>query len=262
MRVLVFEDPEAAADAVAQEIIEALRRKPDLVLGLATGSTPLGVYARLIRAHEEGGLGFSRVSTFNLDEYLDLPPHHPQSYRSFMQEHFFRGVNIPPSQIHFPPTEGDDLLTECGRYENLIRERGGIDIHILGIGSNGHIGFNEPTSSLASRTRVKTLTDKTLRDNSRFYGPGEKQPHLASTMGIGTILDSKKILLHAFGREKADAVYAAVEGPISSFWPASALQLHPNVTFYLDGESAARLSLLEYYSRVAEDDRMLRERGA
>jgi glucosamine-6-phosphate deaminase len=146
---------------------------------------------------------------------------------------------------------------KCREYEERIRAAGGIDIQLLGIGSNGHIGFNEPTSSLASRTRIKTLTEKTLRDNSRFYGPGEKQPQMAATMGIGTILEAKKILLQALGLKKAEAVRAAVEGPVSAFWPGSALQLHPDVTFYLDKGSASRLTLLDYYLKVQENEERL-----
>jgi glucosamine-6-phosphate deaminase len=177
-----------------------------------------------------------------------------------MRDHLFSGINIPQENTHFPPSEGSSLARRCGEYEGLIRLSGGIDIQILGIGSNGHIGFNEPTSSLSSLTRIKSLTDRTLRDNSRFYREGETQPHLAATMGIGTILGARRILIGALGRDKADAVYAAIEGPISAFWPASALQLHADVTFYLDPASASRLSLLGYYQRVAEDDRKMAER--
>ena len=265
MKVLVFENPGRAADSVAAEVLGALRQKPDLVLGLATGSTPIGVYSRCIRAHQEQGVDFSRVTTFNLDEYLGLPADHKQSYRHFMHKYLFGGLDIPSSRIHFPPTTlvagsaGSDLALECRKYEEMIRQAGGVDIQILGIGSNGHLGFNEPTSSLASRTRIVTLSYKTLRDNSRFYGPQEEQPQMAATMGIGTILESKRILLQAFGVRKADAVHAAVEGPISAFWPGSALQLHPDVTFFLDPQSASKLSLLEYYRRAAENEGRLRE---
>ncbi len=260
MKVLVFESPEQAASRVAAEILAALLEKPNLVLGLATGSTPIGVYSRLIQAHREEGLDFSQVTTFNLDEYLDLPPDHEQSYRHFMDLHLFGGINVRAPNVHFPPSRGSNLAEQCKDYEKRIVEAGGVDIQILGIGSNGHIGFNEPTSSLASRTRVKTLTEKTLRDNSRFYRPGEEPPQLASTMGIGTILDARKILLQAFGSKKADAVRAAVEGPISAFWPGSALQLHPNVTFCLDSQSASRLSLLDYYRRVQANEERLKSR--
>jgi len=261
MRVLVLETPEESAEQVAQEILTALRRKRNLVLGLATGSTPIGVYARLVRAHQLDRVDFSGVVTFNLDEYLGLPEGHRQSYRYFMDQHLFSGLNIAPSNIHFPPSKGRDLALECRNYEESIKAAGGIDIQILGIGANGHIGFNEPTSSLASRTRIKTLTEKTLRDNARFYEPGEFQPQLASTMGIGTILEARKILLQGFGKKKAEAVRAAVEGPISAFWPGSALQLHPDVSFYLDPESASKLSLLDYYARVRENEARLEQEG-
>jgi glucosamine-6-phosphate deaminase len=262
MKVVVLEEVDQAVHRVAGEILEALKKKPDLVLGLATGSTPIGVYSRLIQAHQVERVDFSRVTTFNLDEYLDLTPDHPQSYRYFMHKYLFSGLNIHPSRIHFPPTQGPDLPGQCRKYEERIKESGGIVIQLLGIGSNGHIGFNEPTSSLASRTRIKTLTEKTLRDNSRFYQPHEPQPQMAATMGIGTILETKKILLQAFGLKKADAVRATVEGPVSSFWPASALQLHPDVSLFLDAESASKLSLLAYYRRVEQNQEYLRQHGS
>lgn len=259
MRVIECASPQDAADLVAKEILAALAARPDLVLGLATGSTPLLVYERLVRAHRERGTDFSSVRTFNLDEYIGLSADHPQSYRTFMREHLFEGIAIPPRNVHFPPVEskdgaGHDLKAACAAYERAIAAAGGVDIQILGLGSNGHIGFNEPTSSLASRTRVKTLADKTLADNARFYARGERQPQLATTMGIGTILDARRILLQSFGSKKAPAVRAAVEGPVTSFWPASALQLHPDVTFYLDGESAALLTLRAYYRRTRQNE--------
>jgi len=260
MKVLVFGNPEESAEYISQEILAAVRHKPNLVLGLATGSTPIAVYVRLIHAHQTQGVDFSGCITFNLDEYLDLPEGHERSYRYFMNQHFFSGVNVRPSNRHFPPSQGKDLARQCLDYENKIQEVGGIDMQVLGIGSNGHIGFNEPTSSLASRTRIKTLAEKTLRDNSRFYRPGEVQPQMASTAGIGTILEAGKILLQAFGLKKADAVHAAVEGPVSAFWPGSALQLHPQVTLCLDADSASKLSLRDYYKRVREnDERRLKE---
>jgi glucosamine-6-phosphate deaminase len=254
MRVIECATQDEAAELAAQEILTALRSKPGLVLGLATGSTPIGVYERLVRAHQDHGVDFARVRTFNLDEYIGLPPDHPQCYRSFMKKHLFGGLNIPPHQIHFPPVAGPDLRAACAAYEQAIRDAGGIDIQLLGIGSNGHIGFNEPTSSLASRTRVKTLADKTLADNARFYAAHESQPQLATTMGIGTILQARRILLQSFGAKKAQAVHAAVEGAVSSFWPASALQLHADVTFYLDAASASLLTLRDYYRRVRRNE--------
>ena len=268
MQVIVCDSPSEAARLVAAEILRQLETKPDLVLGLATGSTPLGVYRELVHAHREHGTDFSRVRTFNLDEYLGLSPAHPQSYRAFMEEHLFGVTNFAPCNIHFPPTDHDlgggdpnELPRLFAEHEQKIRDCGGIDIQILGIGSNGHIGFNEPTSSLASRTRIKTLTDKTLRDNARFYEEGESQPTLAVTLGIATILDAKRILLQAFGTHKAAAIKQCVEGPISSFWPATILQTHPSVTAFVDEDSGKELSMLDYYRRARSEETRLIEEG-
>jgi glucosamine-6-phosphate deaminase len=261
VEIVLARDADDAAARVASEILARLRRKPDLVLGLATGSTPVGVYRRLREAHARGEVSFARVHTFNLDEYLDLPATHPQSYRSFMRQHLFEGLDIAPDHVHFPPVEGADLVRRCAEYEATIRAVGGIDVQLLGIGRNGHIGFNEPTSSLASRTRIKTLTDRTLEDNARFYAPGEVQPALAVTMGIGTILDAKEILLQAMGPKKSEAVRAMVEGPVSSFFPASALQLHRHVTAYLDPDAAGLLTMREYYARARDLEEVLRASG-
>jgi glucosamine-6-phosphate deaminase len=258
MKITICESRDEAAGIAAEMILSSLKEKPDLVLGLATGSTPCGVYARLVDACHKGTADFSRVRTFNLDEYLDLGPGHPQSYRAFMRHHLFDGVNIPPEQIHFPPAEGDSLLERCQRFEEEIRAAGGIDVQLLGIGSNGHIGFNEPTSSLRSRTRVQTLTTKTLLDNGRYYSPGEFQPQMAVTMGIGTILEARRIVLQAFGTRKADAIRATVEGPVSAFCPGSALQLHPQVLILLDGEAASRLSMRDFFMRARENEEELR----
>lgn len=260
MRVIECDSQGQAADLVAAQILAALATKPDLVLGLATGSTPIGVYERLVAAHRARRADFSRVRTFNLDEYIGLPGDHEQSYRRFMKCHLFDGLGLTAAQVHFPPTEAADLVAACADYERRIRDCGGIDLQLLGIGSNGHIGFNEPTSSLASRTRVKTLTDKTLADNARFYAAGEAQPEMATTMGIATILDAKRILLQSFGSKKAQAVHAAVEGPISSFWPASALQLHAQVDFYVDADSASLLTMRDYYRRVCANEVRLQQR--
>lgn len=259
MRVIVCDNPDEAADLVTREILEALQKKPDLVLGLATGSTPVGVYERLVRAHREESVSFSRVRTFNLDEYIGLPPDHPQSYHQFMRENLFDGIDLHDDSVHFPPHEGPALQWKCEQYECSIRAARGLDIQVLGIGSNGHIGFNEPTSSLASRTRLVTLTEKTMLDNSRFFSDGEVQPSLASTMGIATIMDARRILLQAFGEKKAEAIQNVVEGPVSSLWPGSVLQMHPDVTLYIDEGSASRLQSVDYYRRARQD--MLRLEG-
>lgn len=261
MELVLARDAEHSADLVAHVILARLREKPDLVLGLATGSTPVGVYRRLREAHARGEASFARVRTFNLDEYLDLPADHPQSYRTFMRAHLFDGIDIDPANVHFPPSEGDDLLRRCGEYEAAIVAAGGVDVQLLGIGRNGHIGFNEPTSSLASRTRVKSLTDRTLEDNARFYAKGEQQPVLAVTMGIGTILDAREILLQAIGSKKAPAVRSMLEGPVSSFFPASALQQHRRVTAYVDQEAASQLTMTAYYRRTRALQEELRRSG-
>jgi glucosamine-6-phosphate deaminase len=261
MRIVLTQEPEEAAELVSSEILRQLAEKPNLVLGLATGSTPIGIYHKLAEAYERRDADFSAVHTFNLDEYLDLPAGHERGYRRFMDDNLFKRINVPRQNINFPPSEGDQLERRCEEFEERIRAVGGIDIQILGIGSNGHIGFNEPTSSLRSRTRVKTLTQKTLTDNSRFYAEGEHQPELAVTMGIGTILDARKIVLQAFGDKKAEAIRATVEGPISSTCPGSALQQHPATILYLDPESAALLHNREYYAHAQRQQRRLRQEG-
>ncbi len=257
MRVRLTQSADHAADLVAHEILTKLRAKPNLVLGLATGSTPIGVYKRLVQAYQTGAASFAQVHTFNLDEYLDLPATHAQSYRFFMRHHLFDAIDIPAAHTHFPPSEGKNLLRRCQQYEADIRDLGGIDIQLLGIGSNGHIGFNEPTSSLRSRTRIATLTPKTLRDNSRFYRPGESQPTLAATMGIGTILEARTLLLQALSQKKAEAIRATVEGPLSSYCPGSALQLHEDATLFLDSEAASLLSMRDYYRQMQTDEEQL-----
>ncbi|MEZ6189355.1 MAG: glucosamine-6-phosphate deaminase [Planctomycetota bacterium] len=261
MKIVLTDSADHAAELVANRILDALREKPDLVLGLATGSTPLGVYARLREAHARGEVSFARVRTFNLDEYLDLPAEHPQSYRYFMREHLFEGLDLPLEHTFFPPSEGKDLRRRCQEYEARIVDEGGIDIQLLGMGRNGHIGFNEPTSSLASRTRIKTLAERTLTDNARFYSEGETQPVLAVTMGIGTILEAKRILIQITGEKKAEAVREVVEGPVSSFFPGSALQLHAHVEAFVDPPAAALLRMRDYYAQTRDYELELDAQG-
>ena len=251
MLVLVVRDYEQLSLRAAAMVAGVLLRKPDAVLGFATGETPLGLYRELARLHREQGLDFSQARTFNLDEYLGLAPSHPQSFRAFMQRHLFDHVNLQSGNIHVPDgTTRENLHAYCESYEGQIRQAGGIDLQVLGIGQTGHIGFNEPASSLASRTRVKTLTEQTRADNRRFFGAGETVPECAITMGIGTILEARKILLLASGTRKAEAVSQAIEGPITASVTASALQLHPEVTVIVDPEAAGRLQHLEYYTQV------------
>jgi glucosamine-6-phosphate deaminase len=223
MLVIVKDSYEEMSREAARIIADRLRRKPDLVLGLATGSTPLGLYKELIRMHREEGLDFSKVTTFNLDEYVGLPPDHDQSF-------------------HVPQGMAKDVDAFCVWYEERIRRAGGIDIQVLGIGANGHIAFNEPGSSLGSRTRIKTLTGTTREDNARFFKSKEEVPKFAITMGVGTIMDAKELLLLANKKGKAAAVRAAVEGPVTASCPASIIQMHRSAFVVLDKDSASGLT--------------------
>ncbi len=251
MEIIIKPTPESCGVFAAQTIAKLVREKPDAVLGLATGSTPLGTYRELVRLHREEALNFSGVTTFNLDEYVGIAPEHPHSYHAFMWEHFFSQVNVPRERIHIPNGQAHDVPGECARYEYAISSAGGLDLQILGIGRDGHIGFNEPSSSLASRTRIKTLTDQTRRDNARFFGGDlARVPMHCITMGVGTIMEARQVLLLAFSANKANAIAAAVEGPITAMIPASVLQMHPVAKAILDEEAAAKLQRLEYYRWV------------
>jgi len=250
MEIIIQPDAEAASLIVARHVARVVRDKPNAVLGLATGSTPLPMYRELIRLHREQGLNFSGVTTFNLDEYVGLPPEHPASYHAFMEEHFFSQVNVARDRIHIPDGMTSHVPAFCQKYEDEIRAAGGIDLQVLGIGGDGHIGFNEPSSSLASRTRIKTLTAQTRRDNARFFSSLEDVPLHVITMGVGTIMDARQVLLLAFGEKKARAIAAAVEGPITAMNPASILQMHPVAKCLIDESAAARLSRIEYYRWV------------
>ncbi|HLZ92558.1 MAG TPA: glucosamine-6-phosphate deaminase [Candidatus Acidoferrum sp.] len=237
----------------ARVVSQSIRRNPAVRLGLATGTTMVGMYRELVRLHREEKLDFSRVVTFNLDEYLGVSGDHPQSFRQFMRQNFLGHVNVPAANIHIPDgSVKGDFLRYCASYEESIRNAGGIDLQILGIGRNGHIGFNEPTSSLGSRTRLKVLSKETIEDNRRFFPRAEEVPQCAITMGIGTILEAKQILLLASGSSKATAIANAIEGPLTASVTASALQLHPDVTFIVDREAGAQLKQQEYYQRVLE----------
>jgi glucosamine-6-phosphate deaminase len=253
MLVLLKPNYEELSREAARIVASTMRNKARATLGLATGSTTLGMYRELVGLHRKEGLDFSEVTTFNLDEYLGLGAEHPQSFHRFMRENFFDHVNADPDRIHVPDgTIGGDYEEYCLSYERAIREAGGIDLQILGIGRNGHIGFNEPTSSFGSRTRLKVLTSETMEDNRKFFGAGEEMPECAITMGIGTILEARRILLLATGEAKAEMVAAAIEGPVTASVTASCLQLHPDATFVIDEAAGARLKQTEYYRRVME----------
>ena len=249
MEIIIQETQQAATDIAARMVARLLREKPGAVLGLATGSTPLSLYRSLIAMD----LDWSKVTTFNLDEYIGLPRGHPQTYHSFMWENLFRHINISRDNVHIPDGNAADIPASCADYETRIRGAGGIDLQVLGIGTDGHIGFNEPTSSLASRTRIKTLTEQTCSDNARFFGPGETVPHHVVTMGIGTIMEARVNLLLAFGRNKARSIAEAVEGPITSIHPASILQMHPSVKVCLDAPAASALQRAGYYRWVYDN---------
>ncbi len=247
MEVIIKENDEEMSKEAAQIIRDAIHLKPNLVLGLATGSTPIGTYEELIRMHKAGELDFSKVVTFNLDEYVGLPPTHDQSYHYFMHEKLFNHINISPANVHVPSGVARDFGSYCQWYEDEIAKAGGVDVQVLGIGSDGHIGFNEPGSSLASRTSIVTLTEETIRDNSRFFESMEDVPRFAITMGVGTIMEAGLCLLLANGEKKADPVAALVEGPITSQVTASALQMHPNATVIIDEAAASKLKRVDYY---------------
>lgn len=253
MEMIIRSTPEEATAIAARTISRLLREKPDAVLGLATGSTPLLLYQELIRLHREQGLDFSKVTTFNLDEYVGLDPEDPRSYHHFMQEHLFQHVNLAPARTHIPDGLVRNIPAFCARYEKEIQAAGGIDLQVLGIGADGHIGFNEPTSSLGSRTRIKTLQPATREANGRFFGGEDKVPHHVITMGIGTILEARQCLLLAFGERKAQAVAGAIEGPLSAMNPASSLQLHPQAKVFLDAGAASLLKHADYYQWVYDN---------
>jgi len=237
--------------ALAANTVEAVvRRRPNAVLGLATGSTPLPTYQELIKRHKAGTApSYEAVTCFNLDEYVGLPDGHEQSYRATIARELTDGLDIAPSRVHGP--DPSDPQTAGERYEALIAESGGVDVQFLGIGSDGHLAFNEPGSSLASRTRIKTLTAQTRKDNARFFGDDAAEvPTHVLTQGIGTILQARHLLLIATGEGKAEAIAAAVEGPLSASCPGSALQLHPHVTVLLDPGASSQLRRLDYYREV------------
>ncbi|KJL47652.1 Glucosamine-6-phosphate deaminase [Microbacterium hydrocarbonoxydans] len=243
--VVIVENKDAAGALVAEEIIALIESRPDAVLGLATGSTPLPVYQAL--RTRISGVDVSRVRGFALDEYVGIDPAHPQSYRSVITREVVEPLGLDPQRIHVP-NGAEATIQHAGEdYEAAITEAGGVDLQILGIGTDGHIGFNEPGSSFASITRVKTLTEQTREDNARFFDSIDDVPMHCITQGLGTILRARHLVLLAFGEGKAQAVADAVEGPLSAILPGSAIQLHPHATVVVDEAAASKLKLADYY---------------
>lgn len=253
MEVVVLDTEAERAALVADAVVALVSRRPAAVLGLATGSSPSPVYAELVRRYADGAVSFAGASAFTLDEYLGLAPDHPEGYRSVIEREFASLVDLPADHLHTPDGQTDDVPAACAAYEQRIADAGGVDLQLLGIGSDGHLAFNEPGSSLASRTRVKTLTPRTREDNARFFDSVDEVPHHVLTQGLGTILEARHLVMLATGEGKADAVHQAVEGPITAMCPASALQLHPHVTVVLDPGAASRLGLHDYYAQVWAD---------
>lgn len=244
--------PEAQLAVLAADAVERLlRAKPTAVLGLATGSSPLRVYDELARRHAEGGLSFAQARGFMLDEYVGLPADHPERYRTVIERDLVSRVDFAPGAVQGPDGLADDLAAACAEYEAAIVQAGGVDLQILGIGTDGHIAFNEPGSSLASRTRIKTLTWQTREDNARFFGGDLDQvPHHCLTQGLGTIMSARHLVLLATGRHKAEAVHQLVEGPVSAMWPATIMQHHPHATVLVDDAAAGRLQLADYFRQT------------
>ncbi len=245
---VVIAPAEQLARLAADTIERLLRARPDAVLGLATGSSPLAVYDELARRHAQHGLSFARSRAFMLDEYVGLPADHPERYRNVIEKEIASRVDFAEGAVQGPDGLAEDVVAACAAYEQAIVDAGGVDLQILGIGTDGHVAFNEPGSSLASRTRIKTLTRQTREDNARFFGGDLDQvPTHCLTQGLATIMSARHLVLLASGRGKAEAVHQLAEGPVSAMWPATILQHHPHVTVLVDDAAASRLQLADYY---------------
>lgn len=248
MEIVICPDATTAGKLGAQAVVTLLGHRPEAVLGLATGSSPLGIYDELAERCSTGEVSFARASGFTLDEYVGLPVEHPETYHNVIRRDFVHRVDFGPDAVRGPDGLADDIPAFCAGYEAAIVAAGGVDLQILGIGTDGHIGFNEPGSSLASRTRIKTLTKQTRLDNARFFdGDLDRVPTHCITQGLGTIMAARHIVLVASGSAKAEAVHQLAEGAVSALWPASVLQHHPHVTVLVDEAAASRLQLAGYY---------------
>ena len=253
MKVIICKDKKEVAKEAYKVVRDRVMNQGAKVLGLPTGTSPEGLYAEMVKGCKKGEIDFSDVHTFNLDEYIGLPVEHPQSYRNFMNTRLFNHINIKASNIDFLDGLTDDIDQECARYEAHMEELGGIKLQIVGIGRDGHIGFNEPGTSLSSRTHMITLAQSTITDNANLFFDGDKSqvPRWALSMGVGTVLDAKEVLMIAFGKNKADAIQGMLEGPITYMNTSSALQLHPDVTVVIDEAAASKLKYRDYYKRIA-----------
>ncbi|MFI6444211.1 glucosamine-6-phosphate deaminase [Kitasatospora sp. NPDC050543] len=247
MEIVIVPDAATGGELIARAIAELLTDKPDALLGVATGSTPLPVYRALKSRVEAGTLDASRARICQLDEYVGLPEGHPESYRAVVLREVVEPLGLTEASFLGPDGAAADIAAACAAYDRALAEAGGVDLQLLGIGTDGHIGFNEPCSSLASRTRIKTLTHQTREDNARFFDNLDEVPHHVITQGIGTILEARHLVLLATGEAKAEAVALAVEGPVAAVVPASALQLHPHATVVVDEAAASRLRLAGYF---------------
>ncbi len=254
MEVIIRSSAEEVAVLAGELLLEAVKANPSIVLGLATGRTMEAVYSFLASNAKKRKISFASVTTFNLDEYIGIPANHPQSYRTFMREKLFDKLDCRAENSFLPDGCAQDLDAECLKYEQLICAKGGIDLQLLGLGQVGHVGFNEPLSSLASRTRTKSLSPETRNQNSAFFGGADKVPSRAITMGVGTILESKRCLMLVTGKGKAEILARAVEGPITSVVSATALQLHPRCTVLVDEEAASMLQYKDYYRWVFQNE--------
>ena len=253
MELIIQPDKHAIATLVADSITQLIDRKPDAALGVATGSSPLSVYDELARRYEAGQVSFSRSKAFMLDEYVGLAADHPQRYRNVIESEFAGRLDIPAEAVHGPDGLAEDIPAACRAYDEAIAAAGGVDLQILGIGTDGHIAFNEPGSSLASRTRIKTLTSQTRQDNARFFDDDLDQvPTHCLTQGLGTIMTAKHLVLVATGDHKAEAVHQLVEGPVSAMWPATIMQHHPHATVLVDAAAGKKLQLADYYREAFE----------
>ena len=248
MEIIICKTKEEASRKAADLVTALVKSNPKAVLGLATGSTPVEMYKCLIADNKAKKVSFKGVRSWNLDEYWGLPPTHDQSYRYFMDENLFDSIDIVKKNTHVLNGLAKDWRKEVTAYETAIKKAGGIDLQVLGIGSDGHIAFNEPGSSLASRTRIVSLTPQTIKDNARFFKKAADVPRQALSMGVGSIMEARRIVLLAFGANKADAVKAMVEGGVSQFCTASALQMHPDAWVFCDAAAASKLKLKTYYA--------------